>query len=251
MKFLSEKIVVFLIMVVLSSCSSKKDILYFSDIKQGDKDKLELQENKIQLNDILNVLITSSNPDLSIAYNTAIHSNASINGYLVGNDGTITLPVLGKVKVEGLSFSELENVLQSKLIEDKHLSNPIVMVRLLNAKFTVLGEVNAPGTYNFNEQNISLIQALGYAGDLTIHGKRKNILIIREENNVKSYATIDLTSKNWFNTPYYYIKPNDVIYVNPDSPKVKSAGFVGTISNLSAVISVVFSTLLTIIVLTK
>ena len=90
MKFLPEKIVIFLIMVVLSSCSSKKDILYFSDIKQGDKDKLELQENKIQLNDILDVMITSSNPELSVAYNSTIHTNASSNGYLVGNDGTIT-----------------------------------------------------------------------------------------------------------------------------------------------------------------
>jgi polysaccharide export outer membrane protein len=121
----------------------------------------------------------------------------------------------------------------------------------MNAKFTVLGEVNKPGTYTFNEENISVLQALGYAGDLTINGVRNDILIIREENNVKTYAKIDLTSKDWFNSPYYYIKPNDVVYVNPNGAKVKSAGYIGSLGNFLTIVSIGVSTVLTILVLSK
>ena len=121
----------------------------------------------------------------------------------------------------------------------------------MNAKFTVLGEVAKPGTYTFSEQNISLLQALGYAGDLTINGKRENVLLIREENNAKTYISIDMTSKKWFSSPNYYIKPNDVIYVNPNGPKVKSAGYIGNLGTFISVVSVSLSMVLTIILLTK
>jgi len=240
----------FLMMLILSSCSSKKDVLYFNDINTNEQDKVIFSASKIQVNDILSIIISSSSPELASIYNQNQTTTTTL-GYLVNTEGSITMPLLGKIKAKDLTLIDLENFLVKKLKDENHLSDPIVTVRLLNAKFSILGEVNKPGTYNFSEENISLLQALGYAGDLTISGKRANVLIIREENNVKTYATIDLTSKKWFDSPYYYIKPNDVIYVNPNGAKVKSAGYIGSLGTFMSVVSVGLSTILTILVLSK
>jgi len=239
----------FLILLVLNSCSTKKDILYFNTVTSGQQDKVVFSAGKIQPNDILNIIISSSSLELAVAYN--LNQTPTFTGYLVTTEGTVTLPVLGKIKAQELTLSDLENLLVKKLKDENHLSNPIVTVRLMNAKFTVLGEINKPGTYTFSEESISILQALGYAGDLTINGVRNDILIIREENNIKTYAKIDLTSKEWFSSPYYYIKPNDVIYVNPNGAKVKSAGYVGSLGNFLAILSIGVSTVLTILVLSK
>ena len=230
-------------LLTMSACSSKKDLIYFSDINLNEQDEIVFLPGKIKVNDILSIVVSSSSPELAMVYN-ANQNTSTFTGYLVTVDGTIILPILGKIKVQDLTLLELENELVKRLIEGNHLSNPIVTVRLTNAKFTVLGEVRNPGTYTFNEQNISILQALGYAGDLTIHGKRQDLLIIREENNKKTYKTIDLTSKKWFNSPYYYIKPNDVIYVNPNNAKVTSSGYIGSFGNLLAVFSIAISTIL-------
>lgn len=230
-------------LLTMSACSSKKDLIYFSDINLNEQDEIVFSPGKIKINDILSIVVSSSSPELAMVYN-ANQNTSPFTGYLVTIDGTIMLPILGKIKVQDLTLLELENELIKKLIEGNHLSNPIVTVRLTNAKFTILGEVRNPGTYTFNEQNISILQALGYAGDLTIHGKRQDLLIIREENNKKTYKTIDLTSKKWFNSPYYYIKPNDVIYVNPNKAKVTSSGYIGSFGNLLAVFSIAISTIL-------
>lgn len=230
-------------LLTMSACSSKKDLIYFSDINLNEQDEIVFSPGKIKINDILSIVVSSSSPELAMVYN-ANQNTSPFTGYLVTIDGTIMLPILGKIKVQDLTLLELENELIKKLIEGNHLSNPIVTVRLTNAKFTILGEVRNPGTYTFNEQNISILQALGYAGDLTIHGKRQDLLIIREENNKKTYKTIDLTSKRWFNSPYYYIKPNDVIYVNPNKAKVTSSGYIGSFGNLLAVFSIAISTIL-------
>lgn len=230
--------------LILSSCASKKDILYFSDVNLNEVDKTIFSEGKIQINDILSIIVSSSSPDLASIYNTNQSTSSTINGYLVTVEGTIILPVLGKIKVQDLTLLELEHLLVQKLIDGNHLTNPTVTVRLTNAKFTILGEVKNPGTFTFNEQNISILQAIGYAGDLTINGKRQDILIIREENNKRTYMTIDLTSKKWFDSSYYYIKPNDVIYVNPNGPKVATSGYVPSFSNLLAVASIAITTIL-------
>ena len=230
-------------LLTMTACSTKKDLIYFSDINVNEQDEIVFLPGKININDILSIVVSSSATELAMVYNAKQNDDTS-SGYLVTLDGTIMLPILGKIKVQDLTLLELENELVKKLIEGNHLSNPIVTVRLTNAKFTILGEVRNPGTYNFTEQNISLLQAIGYAGDLTIHGKRQDLLIIREENNKKIYHTIDLTSKKWFDSPYYYIKPNDVIYINPNQAKVTSSGYIGSFGNLLAVFSIAISTLL-------
>lgn len=241
-------------LIFLSSCSSKKQVIYFNDINFEYQDKNIISVGKIQPNDILSIIISSSSTELSAMYNLNQDQNQNSNifpGYLVNLEGKITLPILGKITVKDLSMAQLEELLVKILIEGKHLNEPIVTARLMNAKFTVLGEVNKPGTYTYSEQNISVLQALGYAGDLTINGKRENVLLIREENNAKTYITIDMTSKQWFGSPYYYIKPNDVIYVNPNGPKVKTAGYIGNLGTFISIVSLSLSMILTVILLTQ
>jgi len=253
-KIKSSYIFVTFLLLVLSSCTSKKEVIYFNDINPDNHDKNVFSEIQIQSNDILSIVISSSASDLALMYNLnqdQKQNTITFPGYFVNLEGKITLPILGKLFVKGLTISELEELVVKKLIEGKHLDQPVVTVRLMNAKFTVLGEVNRPGTYNYSEQNISILQALGYAGDLTINGKRENVLLIRQENNAKTYITIDMTSKNWFSSPYFYIKPNDVIYINPNGPKIKSAGYIGNLGTFISVISVSLSLALTIILLSK
>jgi polysaccharide export outer membrane protein len=241
-------------LLFLSSCSSKKQVIYFNDINFENQDKNIISLGKIQPNDILSIIISSSSTELSAMYNLNQDQNQNSSffpGYLVNLEGKITLPILGKITVKDLTMAQLEELLVKILIEGKHLSEPIVTARLMNAKFTVLGEVSKPGTYNYSEQNISVLQALGYAGDLTINGKRENVLLIREENNAKTYITIDMTSKQWFGSPYYYIKPNDVIYVNPNGPKVKTAGYIGNLGTFISIVSLSLSMILTVFLFTQ
>lgn len=243
--FQKNNLFVFIILLFISSCASKKDILYFNDLNVEEQNSTVFNEGKIQINDILSIIVSCPTPELASIYNSNLpNSVTNSNGYLVALDGTIILPILGKIKVQDLTLPELEQLTVKKLIEGKHLANPTVTIRLTNAKFTVLGEVKNPGTFTYYEQNISILQALGYAGDLTIHGRRKDVLIIREENNKRTYMTIDLTSKQWFDTPYYYIKPNDVIYINPNGPKVTSSGYLPSLTNLLAIASIAITTIL-------
>jgi polysaccharide export outer membrane protein len=148
---------------------------------------------------------------------------------------------LGTIAVAGKTSQELETYLKATLEVGNHLISPTINVRVLNGKVTILGEVARPGTYSFTEQNISVLQALGLAGDLTIRGKRKEVLLIREEAGQRNYTTIDLTQTNWFASPYYYVRPNDVIVVNPNTARVKNAGFVSEPATLLGMASVVLS----------
>lgn len=241
------------LVLIFQSCASKKDILYLNLPSGTEESDFSWTELYIQPNDILSVKVTADNPELAISYNlTSQQSNQGqanallMQGYLVSNEGTINLPVVGSLKVAGLTINEAEKFIQKNLIDKKLLNNPIVICRLVNAKFTVLGEVKAPGTYTFYENNLTLLQALGLAGDLTINGVRKSITIIRTEKGKQIYATIDLTKNDWFKSPYYFVKPNDVILVDPNIAKVKSSGIIGNPGNLISVISVLLSSIILI-----
>ena len=242
-------------LLILQSCSSKKDILYFQDLKNYNREYTSYQAPDIQPNDILSIIVTTSVPEASIPYNVQVTGNSTnfdleairLQGYLVSKEQTIVFPVLGKISLKDMTIVEAEHYIKNLLSSGGHLLNPTVSIRLLNAKVTVLGEVNNPSTFTFTEQNITLLQAIGLAGDLTITGKRKDVLIIREENGIQTMNRIDLTKSNWFGGPFYYIKPNDTIIVNPNNTRVKSAGFIG---NASVVLTLA-SLILTSIVLTR
>ena len=161
-----------------------------------------------------------------------------VQGYLVSQEGTITFPILGVLKVASKTTTELQTLLSKTLNDNGYIKDATVTVRVINSKVTVLGEVRNPGTYSFDEQNISLNQAIGYAGDLTINGVRKDVLLIRENNGTRTYVKLDLTSSSWFSSPYYYVKQNDVIIVNPNGAKVMTSGYFMNITNVLAVLSI-------------
>jgi polysaccharide export outer membrane protein len=238
--------------LLVASCASKKEMLYFNQSLPVPQDSFQWSEIYIQPNDILSVKITTDVPELALAYNIAPSQqnniqgvSAQLQGYLVANDGTINIPVLGVQQLKGLTLDQAEKQIQKALIEKGFLKNPVVICRLLNAKFTILGEVKAPGTYTFYENSLTLLQALGYSGDLTINGIRK-ITIIRTENGKQTYGTIDLTKSDWFTSPYYFVKPNDVIIVDPNTAKIKSSGIIGNAGSVISVISVLLSSLIII-----
>lgn len=238
----------------LNSCVSKKKLLYLQDISSVDISKVFSSQNILQENDILKIDVTSLEMEASKPYNKlspqGMIGNSldimQLNGYLVSNNKSINFPVLGVISVADKTSQDLENYLEERLKLEGYLINPIISVRLLNAKFTVLGEVNAPGTYTFTEKNINFLQAIGLAGDLTIDGNRKDILIIRESDGVRKTIRIDMTSSGWLASINQNIQPNDVIIVNPNSKKVKSAGLIGNISTVLSIASILLSTIILI-----
>lgn len=246
---LMKYILLFFTALFLNSCATKKDILYLQDIDANGSGAIAYQEATIQPNDILRITIESLSIEAAVPYNkTVVQSNQprsleqmQLDGYVVSLNNSVSLPVLGEISTENKTTQELAQFITDKLISGGHLSDPRVDVRLINAKVTILGEVGRPGTFNYTEQNLTLLQALGLAGDLTINGERKDILMTREVDGVRKVTHIDLTSAEFMNSEYYFIKPNDLLVVNPNNPKVKSSGFIGNVGTVATVISLVLS----------
>lgn len=234
---------------VICSCVSKKEILYLQNADELNDVAIEYNSITIQPNDILNISVSALVPETAIPYNRKQGDNAPQNsidllkleGYLVSKERKIVFPVLGEMSVENMTTAQLEKYLKNRLKDEGHLVDPSVSVRILNAKVTVLGEVKNPGTYSFSEESISVLQALGYAGDLTIKGVREDVLLVREIDGVRKVTHLNLTSADLLNSPFYYVKPNDVIVVSQNNPKVKTAGFIGDVGTLLAVTTVVLS----------
>ena len=245
---------ILILVIICSSCKSKKELWYFQDLQNNQQRQLKYETSKIQYNDILTIQLSALNPesilpykfDNSISTNSSFIETLKLQGYLVDQEGTIVFPILGRIEVAGKSTKELEAHIKSLLEDGGHVKNPSVSVRILNSKITILGEVHKPGTYTITEQNITLPQALGYAGDLTINGERTNVTLIRDEGGVQTVKRIDLTKSDWFDTPYYFIKQNDVIVVYPNDAKVKSAGFIGNTGTLLGIASLILSTVVII-----
>ncbi len=242
---MTKKLLLMLLALTILSCASKKDILYFQDIKKSDQSAIQYMPNEVQINDILYIKISALVDESAQPFNIVSSSSTNvfnvetikIQGYLVSQEGSIVFPILGTIKVAGKSTDEVQKFISDILNDKGYLKDPIVSVRIINSKVTVLGEVNKPGTYSFDEQNISLNQAIGYAGDLTINGIRKDVLLIREVNGTRTYVRLDLTSADWFNSPYYYVKQNDVIIVNPNDAKVMSSGYIKDIGTTLGTLS--------------
>lgn len=243
----------FFFILFFVSCASKKDILYFQDATTYSSVILTRDSVLVQPNDILHIQVGASVPETALPYNIQTGTASAgmqnietlkVQGYLVSSQGTIQLPVLGTLQAAGKSVSNLEKSIQIQLEKEGHLVHPTVSIRILNAKVTVLGEVQRPGTYAFMEQSLSVPQALGYAGDLTINGKRNDILLIREAAGVRTISHIDLTTAQWMNNPDYQIRQNDVLIVNPNNAKVKTAGYVGNTGTLLTIASLLLSSII-------
>lgn len=239
-----------LALIVLQSCASKKQLYYLQDSSAYEESGIAFESPTFQPNDILRITVTSDIPELAVPYNRVPAGSGNnvggldvmkLDGYLVSPEFTINFPVLGIIPVEGLTSSELEKDLVNRLVSGKHLNNPKVNVRLINAKVSVLGEVRNPGTFSFTEEQVTVMQALGYAGDLTVNGRRDEILLIREVDGDREITHLDLTSTKVFDQEHYYLRPNDVLIVKPNYSKVKSAGFIGNTATIVAIASLIIS----------
>ena len=221
---------------MVSACTSKKDVLYLQNSKTLDESAFGVMNITIQPNDILKITVGSLVPEAAVPYNKVstgtLQANSveimKLEGYVVSGEQTIEFPVLGTLKVYGKTTNQLAEHIKKELEQGGHLSNPTVDVRLLNAKFTVLGEVRTPGTFNYTDTNLTLLQALGMAGDLTINGQREDVLLIREVDGSRKISHINLKSVDWLDSELYQIKPNDVLIVNPNERVIKGSGLVDT-----------------------
>lgn len=222
-----------LVLLTLQSCTTKKAMLYLQDLDKYSNSTLNYAATKIQPNDILKVSISDLNPLVAAPFNLNSGSSAGetvemmkLSGYLVTPQGNITMPILNEVKVGGLTPYNAEIKIKERLINEGYLVNPTVMVRVLNNKFTILGEVNSPGVKPFSEESISFLDAIAFGGDLTYSAIRKDVKLIREVDGKRVVYHIDLTTTSWMSNPEYRIRQNDVIVITPNKLKVNSGGLI-------------------------
>tara|TARA_B100001175_G_scaffold173947_1_gene147631 strand:- start:2306 stop:3061 length:756 start_codon:yes stop_codon:yes gene_type:complete len=237
-----NKIKVLVVFLFLASCASKKDVYYLQDI-----DNIPLESSfeflNIQPGDILDIQIKALNPESVLIFQKQSSlsqplpqlESRSIDGYLVGEDARINLPIIGEVNTYEKTTNTLATEIQEAL--SPYIKNPSVNIRILNFRISVLGEVARPGTFTVLEESVSIPQALGLAGDLTINGDRNHVLLLRTQDGQRVNQVIDLTKSEFLQSEFYFLKQNDIIYVRPNNAKVKSSGLVGNASTLISILS--------------
>jgi polysaccharide export outer membrane protein len=242
--------------LLLASCGGTKKVVYFDEIndvtiKSNYPPNIE---SNIQINDLLSITVSSANPAASAIFNAPNESTPTTSsatsfgntltvGYLVNLNGEILFPVLGRIHAQGLTKSQLQALLTKQLVDTKQLIDPIVTIRQLNFRVSVLGEVAKPGVYTTPNEKISLLEALSFAGDITIYGKKNNLLLIREDDKGdKMIVRIDLTTKSLFTSPYYYLKSNDVLYIEPSQNREKKERFAQITPIILSVVSLAIIT---------
>ena len=237
------------VVMLLVSCASSEKIIYFQDVEGSKKhETLKAYEPVLQVGDVVAIHVSAIDAEAALPFNlyeTPMVGNGGANAklldYLVDVDGNIHFPVIGKLKVGGLTTLELNNKLA--VILSDYINKPIINIRLKNFKVTVLGQVKSPGTYTVANERISIIEAIGLAGDLEIHGKRKNVMLVREQNGKRLFVQIDLTNKALFASPYFYLTQNDVIYVEPNKTQVNAAAVGANTGVILSSISILLSIL--------
>lgn len=227
--------------VMVTSCSSNKEINYFQDLKAGSTAPIAtISPIRFQPNDKVSIIVSTTDGRLNTLFNLAVPQN-SLGGtntssaaqttgadrvapYTIDRAGNINFPVLGKLHIAGMTREELAEYIRRELISRDLAKNPIVTVEYLNLNVTVLGEVAGPGRYGIDREDYTILDALSSAGDLTIYGKRDNIRVIREENGVQHVYQVDLgNGRELAQSPVYYLKQNDVIYVEPNATKARTS----------------------------
>jgi polysaccharide export outer membrane protein len=204
--------------------------------------------------DLLSIIVSAEDPEITYPFNIPqIQGNYKISEnqdgiktYLIDTYGFIEFPVIGKIKLAGLTRKEAVEGLTKRVQE--YITNPTINLRILNYKISVLGEVQVPGNYKFDSERITLLEALANAKDLTIYGNRKNILIIREKDGVKSFTRVDITSSDFIDSEFYYLTQNDVIVVEPNQTRVNASAFG---PNITAIISAAGISISILILLTR
>ena len=245
-----------LVSLFIFSCASKDKIIYYENAEKDISNSVQKVNTRIQPDDLLMIIVSALDPDLAIPFNltstsTVMRENQAGVGqqsqqlYLVDGNGNIEFPVIGQINVLNKTKQDIIDELQSKI--SVYINNPIINVRIMNFKVTVQGEVNRPGVHTITSERLTITEALSLSGDLTIYGNRNNILIIREENGERISERIDLTKTDFINSPFYYLKQNDIVYVEPNKTKV-NASAVGPNSSIFISIASLMITIIALIV---
>ena len=245
----------------LFSCVSKKDVIYYQNIDQiKSKENKESYEITIHPDDLLMIVVGALDPEAAAPFNLSTFTTSSSTvqnftgkepsqTYLVDSQGFINFPNIGKIKLGGLKRTQAIEVLQKEL--SNFIKDPFINLRIMNFKFSVQGEVVNPGIYGVESERITFIEALSMANDLTIYGRRDNILLIREVDGVKTYNRIDITKADFINSPYYYLSQNDIIYIEPNKTKIKDRAVGANTGVILTAVSIVVSLATTLIVILR
>lgn len=248
MKKLLFPIMVVTVILMMVGCGSSKQVAYWQNI-----DSISLAASKglfdakIMPKDELTILVQTTDPLTSEPFNLRSTGQTSsknqITGYLVDNDGMINFPIVGKIHVAGLTKTECEDLIKSKI--QPYLArteNPLVSVRTSSYRITVIGEVNKPGVIPVATEKISLVEALAEAGDMTVYGKRDNVLLVREDKSGEKHKVrLNMNDANIINSPYYYLQQNDIVYVEPHKVKARNTFFGSNTSIFYSVIGITTS----------
>lgn len=235
----------FVLAIFFLSCTHKKNLVYF----QGNSGNTEINKSfnpVLRVDDIISITVMNIDEQSAKPFNLPINNvNQNMGGYtqgmptppgyLIDTDGNIEFPIIGKIKLAGLTRTAAVDLLKSEL--KTYLNNPTVLIRILNFKVTVLGDVRNPGTFTIPNERVTLLEAIGIAGDLQITGVRKNVLVIRDIDGKKTETRVDLTTKDLFSSPVFYLQQNDVVYIQPNRAKINSS--VVNTANVSLAISVI------------
>lgn len=217
--------------LLLSSCGSSKKIAYLQDVASGDITQFDSYTNIIKPGDLLSIVISSTKPELAVPFNLySVRSQMSavqqatqrqeLEGYTVTPEGNIDFPTLGEIHVAGMTRNELSDYLKNQL--SAYMPDPIVTINFLNFNISVIGEVRHPGNFKITGDRVSILEALGMAGDMTEFGNREKVLVIRENNGIRETSELNLKTKKIFDSPFYYLQQNDVVVVQPINAKARS-----------------------------
>lgn len=260
MKKLLIPFVLMLMVMLMGACTSSKKVPYFQNIDTLDLSASRgLYDAKIMPKDMLTITVITTNPDASAPFNLSVSNTVgtdgrlsqgagSLQGYLVDNEGNINFPIVGKLHVLGLTKTQCESLILEKI--RPYLSakeNPIVTVRMSSYRVTVIGEVGSPHVVPVTTEKMSIIEALASSGDLSIYGKRDNVLLIREDASGEKHAhRLNLNDANIFKSPYYYLQQNDIVYVQPNTVKAKNSdigssttiwfSFIGIVTSIASLL---------------
>lgn len=238
--------------LLCSSCSSSRQVSYLQKLNEGFRDTLIEYDARIMPKDLLTISVSCFEPEAALPFNlvvptsqtginsTNLVSQPTLQNYLVNNQGEIVFPVLGTLKVGGMTTQETSELIVGKL--ERYLKErPIVTVRLVNYKISVIGEVSRPGVYTVNNEQVNVFEAVAMAGDLTIYGKRDNVRIIRTVDGKQKLITINLNDENIIYSPDFYLRQNDILYVEPNKAKKQSANIGSSTNLLISITSILIS----------
>ncbi len=246
--------------LLFTSCATKEDVVYFNGINSSDNSVgLDSYSPTYHIDDELVIVVNAIDAEAAMPFNQFAVAYSSdtrmaegrprLQTYIINADGNVQMPVIGDVKLAGLNRAQAVALLEGKLKD--YIKDPIVNIRTVNYKITVLGEVNRPGTYTATNERITLIEAIGMAGDLTIYGERENVLVIQDYDGKKTYTRVNLKSDELFNSPVYYLGQNDVVYVEPNQTRSRGSSIGAATAVIISVVGILISVATLVVTVTN